>query len=345
MESLPPEESLCSIHSPQFSGLLQERGISLVLSTYQAGKLVLVRVPMGGSSQLNTHFRSFRKPMGVALSSAGRLAVGTATEIHEFQNVSAVAAKLEPAGSHDACFLPRLVRTTGDVQIHEMAYCRDELWFVNTRFSCLCTCSDLYSFVPRWRPAFISGLAPQDRCHLNGMGLRDGRPHYVTAHARSDSPAGWRETKKDGGILIDVFSNEVIVSGLSMPHSPRWHNGQLWLLNSGTGTIGVVDVQGGRYCPVAELPGFTRGLDFHGPLAFIGLSQVRETAVFSGIPLTERPLERACGVWILDTRSGEPVAALRFRPPDLRDFVLEPIPQSGTGLRSSRPVAGWCRDR
>src|SRR5262249_11757668 len=161
----------------------------------------------------------------------------------------------EPAGRHDACFLPRTIHFTGDVQMHEMAWADEELWFVNTRFSCLCTRSSTYTFVPRWRPRFISALAPEDRCHLNGLGLVHGRPRYATALGQTDTPAGWREHKKDGGVLIDVDSNEVIVSGLSMPHAPRWYNGQLWVLDSGTGSIGVVEPQSGRYQSIAELPG------------------------------------------------------------------------------------------
>src|SRR5437588_12620439 len=77
-----------------------------------------------------------------------------------------------------------------------------ELWFVNTRFSCLAVRSTLYSFVPTWRPPFVTALAPEDRCHLNGLGLRDGRPRYVTALGRTDTPAGWRDDKKSGGILM-----------------------------------------------------------------------------------------------------------------------------------------------
>ena len=290
---------LRSVHTPNFPRLLTELGISLVVSTYQAGRLVIFRAE---GEQINTLFRAFNKPMGVAVAPK-RLAVGTTSAIWEFRDVPAVAAKIEPVGTHDACFMPRTIHFTGDVQMHEMAWSGDELWFVNTRFSCLCTRSSTYNFVPRWRPSFISALAPEDRCHLNGLGMMDGKPRYATALGRTDTPAGWRENKKDGGVLIDIDSNEVIVAGLSMPHSPRWHNGQLWVLDSGSGSIGVVDRRTGRYQPIAEMPGFTRGLDFHGRYAFIGLSQVRESAVFSGISLTERlsESERICGVWVVDT--------------------------------------------
>ena len=171
-----------------------------------------------------------------------------------------------------------------------MAWIGDDVWFVNTRFSCLCTRSHNYSFQPRWRPPFITELAPEDRCHLNGLCVIDDRIKYVSALGESNEPGGWRKNKRDGGLLMDVETNEVITRGLSMPHSPRWYRGRLWVLNSGEGGLGFIDPRTGRYESVAELPGFTRGFDFVGPLAFIGLSQVRESAIFSGIKIAERPM-------------------------------------------------------
>jgi uncharacterized protein (TIGR03032 family) len=302
---------LRSVHSTTLAEILDRLDASLLVTTYQAGKLVIAR-PQGGV--VNTHFRDFPAPMGLALA-GGRLAVGTTAEVREFRDVPAVAAKLEPPGSHDACFLPYQSRTTGNILVHEMGYDADRtLWLVNTRFSCLCTLDDEHSFVPRWRPRFISALTPDDRCHLNGLGFRDGRPRYATALGRNDVAGGWRPEKARGGVLMDIPTREIIVAGLSMPHSPRWHDGRLWVCESGSGTIGIVDEARGRYEPVAELPGFTRGLDFAGPLAFVGLSQVRESAVFSGIPITDRlpEAERMCGVWVVDTTSGQTVALLRF---------------------------------
>src|SRR5262249_18548762 len=156
-----------------------------------------------------------------------------------------------------------------------------------------------------------TALAAEDRCHLNGLGLVDGRPAFVTALGLTDVARGWRENKRTGGVLLTVPDGEVVSRGLSMPHSPRWYGGHLWLFESGTGTLGTVDRNTGRYQPIVELPGFTRGLDFCGRFAFVGLSQVRETAVFSGLPITERP-ERNCGVWLVDLTTGKIVAFVRF---------------------------------
>jgi uncharacterized protein (TIGR03032 family) len=239
----------------------------------------------------------------------------------------AVAPKVEPEGKHDACYLPREIHVTGDIDIHEMAYDRSgELWVVNTKFCTLSTLDPEHSFNPVWRPNFVSALAAEDRCHLNGLALVEGEPKYVTALGETDTPGGWRENKKSGGILMDVQTNEVLLHGLSMPHSPRWHQGRLWVLESGEGSLARVDLQAGEWQTVCLLPGFTRGIGFLGPLAFIGLSQVREGAVFSGIPLVERLEERTCGVWVVNIQTGETVAFLRFEEGVQEIFAVQILP-------------------
>jgi uncharacterized protein (TIGR03032 family) len=319
---------LCAAHTPNFPGLLRGLGASLLVTTYQAGKLVMVR---DEGDHLNTHYRTFKSPMGLALSDGGsKLAIGTTSQVWEFRDNRDVARRLEPAGRHDACFLPRSSHVTGNVLIHEMAYGADgQLWFVNTRFSCLATIDSDSSFTPRWRPPFVTELEPSDRCHLNGMAMVDGKPKYVTALGETNEGGGWRANKAKGGVLMDVDTGEIICRGLSMPHSPRWYGGKLWVCESGSGTLGTVDLKSGKYEPVAATPGFTRGMDFAGHLAFIGLSQVRESAVFSGIPITERlaPSERTCGVCVVDLRKGEVVALLKFESGVREIFAVAPLPR------------------
>ncbi|HEV8629638.1 MAG TPA: TIGR03032 family protein [Thermoanaerobaculia bacterium] len=321
--------ALRSVATSSFAELLQRLRSSLVVSTYQSGQVVLLRADGG---QLNTHFRPFESPMGIAVGpSAGppaTLALGTAREVWELRNVAAAGRRLEPGGKHDACFLPRARHVTGDVRVHELAYAGDELWLVNTRFSCLCTLDSAHSFVPRWRPPFVTALAPEDRCHLNGLAVVDGHVRYVTALGRSDTPQGWREQKASGGLLLDVPSGETVATGLCMPHSPRWHDGRLWVLESGKGQMATVEPASGRLTTVAQLPGFTRGLAFAGPFAFVGLSQVRES-VFGGVPLARRLRERACGVWVIDTRSGATAAFMRFEDAVQEIFDVAILP----GLR------------
>ena len=325
-ESADGPPPLRSVHTSNLPQILAEGRFSLLVTTYQAGKLVVLRNDAG---VLNTHFRNFLKPMGLAVQ-GGKLAIGCNIDIWEFHNVPTVCPKLDEteeykdkAVKHDACFMPRRSHTTGDMQIHEMAWIEDKLWFVNTSFSCLATRSDVNSFEPRWRPKFVTELVPGDYCHLNGLATKEGRVRYVTALGETNTVGGWRENKRDGGLLIDVDANEIILRGLSMPHSPRWYRDKLWLLESGQGGIGTVDLDTGRYEEVAQLPGFTRGLSFLGPLAFVGLSQVRESAVFSGIPLVERLEERTCGVWVLNIETGETVAFCRFEDAVQEIFAVE----------------------
>lgn len=316
-------EPLRSTHTSTFPELLDHFCVSVLVTTYQAGRLVMLRADGG---VLNTHFRLFPKPMGMAVR-ANRIAIGTEMEIREYHNVPAVCRRLDPPGKHDACFLPRTAHATGDIDMHEMAWVGDELWFVNTRFSCLCTRSSEYSFQPRWRPKFVTQLTPEDRCHLNGLAIHEGRPKYVTALGECNEAGGWRQNKRDGGVLIDVESDQVLARGLSMPHSPRWYRGRLWLLHSGTGGLGTVDLRTGKYEEVIELPGFTRGLDFLGPFALVGLSQVRDSAVFSDIPIASRP-ERCCGVWVVNIETGQEVGYVKFEDALQEIFAVQMLPQA-----------------
>jgi uncharacterized protein (TIGR03032 family) len=228
--------------------------------------------------------------------------------------------------------VPRSCHVTGDV--HELAWSGDELWMVNTRFSCLCTLHSDYSFVPRWRPPFITALAAEDRCHLNGLAMGPGErgvltPQFVSALGETDVQAGWRANKAKGGCLIDVPSGEVVARGLSMPHSPRLHDGRLWLLESGTGRLLLMDAATGRGQTVAELPGFTRGLAQWGPYAFIGLSKIRESNTFGGLPIAERLGELKCGVAVVDMRGGQVIGLLEFQTAVEEIFDVQLLP----GLR------------
>jgi uncharacterized protein (TIGR03032 family) len=302
------ESALRSVHTGSFPELLASARGSLLISTYQTGKLICARPGQGG---LNTHFRSFAKPMGLAVA-PGRFALGTNTEVWDFRDMPEVAPKLDPPGTHDACYLPRNRHTTGDIAIHEIGFGGDQLWVVATAFSCLATLDADHSFVPRWKPPFVSEIAPGDRCHLNGMAIVDGAPRFASALGASDEPGGWRENKASGGLVIDVASGETVLSGLSMPHSPRWVDGRLVFLQSGKGELCSADVESGEVETIAELPGFTRGLEIVGPLAFVGLSEIRETSTFGNLPLVERLDERLCGVWAVSIESGEIVGFLRF---------------------------------
>ena len=324
------------VQSDSFVALLTKLGASLLISTYQANKLLVARVAGAGLSML---VRTFERPMGMAVD-AHRLTIGTRNQIWFLRNAPDIAPRVEPAGQHDACYLPRSSHVTGDIGVHELAWGGDELWMVNTRFSCLSTLHPDYSFVPRWQPPFVSTLAAEDRCHLNGLAIAAGRPQYVTALGETDTAGGWRANKPQGGCLLDVNSGEVISRGVSMPHSPRLHDGRLWLLESGTGRLVLVDIATAHRQSVAEFPGFARGLALCGPYAFIGLSKIRPSSAMDGVPLAKSREKLKCGIGVVDLRSGCVVAFLEFQTAVEEIFDVQLLP----GLRAFPEVLGFQKD-
>jgi uncharacterized protein (TIGR03032 family) len=311
-----------SKHTQSFPLLLRQLGVSLLVSTGHADQLIVLR---DGGENLNSHHHAMPKPTGLA-ATAGKLAVSSDCQLWTFYNMPAVARNLQPPERHDAVYLTREIHVTGDIDMHEMAYAGGELWFVNTRMSCLCTLTPEHSVVPRWKPPFVSEYDVTDRCHLNGVATRDGKPAYVTALGATDTPGGWRENKANGGILMQVGDERVIARGLSMPHSPRWHDGRLWYLESGAGQLCTLDPDNGAMTVIAEMPGFTRGLDFIGRHAFVGLSKMRETAESAGLPLAGRVRERHCGVWAIDTVERIVVAFVMFTGDVRQIFAVTVLP-------------------
>lgn len=317
-------------HSPSFPEVLDRIGGTLLVSTYQAGQLVAVGVADG---RLSFDFHRFDQAMGVAVGK-DRIAVGAKGQVWFLGDHSELAPRIEPAGSYDRCFLPGSTIVTGGIQVHEMAWGEPanddpaDLWVVNTLFSCLVGLDENHSFVPRWKPPFISALAAEDRCHLNGMAMRDGSPAFVTVMARSDTAGGWRENKLTTGTVLHVPSGQVVTTGMSMPHSPRWYDGQLFVLDSGMGHLQRVDLATGGREMVAALPGYARGLAIHDGLAFVGLSKIRETAVFGGVPIAEFHDQLKCGVGVIDLATGDTVATLEFTSGLEEIFDVQVLPGS-----------------
>lgn len=315
-------ETFSSQSTDSFRELLTLGKCNILVTTYQAGQVVMLR-PQGRG--INTHFMAFERPMGIAKRN-NEIAIGGASSITTYRNLAAVGPKVGQGDQVDACYLPRKTHVTGQIDIHEMGYDKfDKLWFINTKMSCLCTLDNDHSFKPEWRPPFITAYDLTDRCHLNGLGFRDGVPRYVSMLGAYDEPGGWRKNKISGGQIMDITTNEVLVDGLCMPHSPRWYKDSLWFLSSGSGQLMRMKL-GEAPEVVAELPGFARGLDFIDRYAIIGLSQIRESSTFAGLPLTKRVEERQSGVWVIDTESGQIVAFLVFTGNVQEVFEIKVLP-------------------
>ncbi len=319
----PPKQAAGFTHSSNFPDLLTEAGCSLLVSTYQAGQLCAFGTHEG---KLQVDLQPYAQAMGIAVSPR-RVAVGTRGMIWQLEPAGrAIADSIEPTGRYDAVLLPRTAHVSGSIQCHEMAFLGDHLWVVNTLFSCLATIEPGYSFVPRWKPRFISNChQPGDRCHLNGLAVDGGVPRFVTAMAETDSPNAWRERKHETGVLMDVASNEVVSRGFAMPHSPRVYGGRVWALDSGRGELVVVDVATGQRETVTRFPGYTRGLSFCGPFAFVGLSRIRETSVFGGLPIASQKEELKCGIGVVDLRSGQQLASFQFSSGVEEIFAVEVV--------------------
>ena len=297
--------------SRQFPEWLAEQKLSLAFTTYQAGKLFMIGLQPDG--RLSIFERTFNRCMGL-WTDGQVLWMSSLYQLWRFENALPAG---EQAEGFDRLFVPQLAYTTGDLDVHDVAVdAAGQPLFVNTLFSCLARSSETKSFKPIWKPRFISALAPEDRCHLNGMAMEEGAPAFVTAVSESDVADGWRDHRADGGVVIDVRSGEIVLRGLSMPHSPRFHDGRLWALDSGHGNFGLCNLPDGRFEPLAFCPGYLRGMAFHGDYAIVGLSQPRENKTFGGLPLEAalhaRKAEPQCALMVIDIKTGSIVHWLKI---------------------------------
>lgn len=308
--------------SQQLLDWLNAEKVSLAFTTYQSNRLFFIGLKPDGS--LAATMRTFERPMGLYATSDS-LTVATRYQVWQLENM------VEPGQNfknRDKMYVPRRSWMTGQLDLHDLVLAVPSVGkgkvqgvdarkaiFVNSLFSCLATLSDRYSFTFLWKPQFISKLAPEDRCHLNGLAVVEGKPAFVTACGQSDVTDGWRNQRRNGGCVIDVESNEIVASGLSMPHSPRFYRDRLWLLNSGAGEFGYIDLATGKFEAVTFCGGYLRGLAFWGDYAIVGLSKPREQT-FSGLVLDERlankGAEAFCGLQVIDLKTGDILHWLRI---------------------------------
>lgn len=310
-----------------FGGWLTRTGCSLAFTSYQTGQLFLVGLLPGG--QVSFHQQNYVRAMGLH-ATPQRLYVGSLFQIWRLENV---LAPHERANGHfDRLYVPRNAQTTGDIDVHELSVDRSgRVIFVNTKYSCLATMSITHGFKPLWKPPFISRLAAEDRCHLNGLAMADGAPAYVTAVSRSDMINGWRDRRHEGGVLIDVNDDRIVTDQLSMPHSPRVAADGVYLLDSGRGMLARIDPKTGARTDIAFCPGFLRGLAIHGGYAIATVSLPRDGA-FSGLALQDelkkRDGEPWCGICIVDLRTGDLVEWIRLDGAIKELFDVAVIPET-----------------
>ena len=316
-----------------FETWFASQNASFAITTYQVGKVILFGI--GQDGKLWTYNRNIGRCLGMASApdaangKPGHLWISSETQLYRFTDVLEDGASAVRGA--DALYMPRLSYFTGDLDAHDIGIDGEgQPVFVNTLFNCLAQPSADHSFVPVWKPQFISALVAEDRCHLNGLAMRDGKPAFVTAVSATDTYDAWRDGRRDKGIVINVESDEIVCEGLSMPHSPRWHEGRLWLHDSGKGEFGYVDLDARSFVPVAFCPGYLRGLTFIGDIAVAGLSLPRHNKTFSGLALDEelekRGISPRAGLYFIDTKTGTILHTINFEGivTELYDVVALP---------------------
>jgi len=331
-----------STSTDNFAKILKALNISLVVTSYQSARLILIR---SDGENIDTNLKAFHRPMGIYCDE-NRITLGTFTEVLEFKRSDAIlqqikngvldqekkfskkvlekdkekmqtliesrTKELSEIKKADSLFLSRASITTGMINIHDIAWGDEGLWVVNSTFSCLSTLSPNHSFVARWKPPFISELVPEDRCHLNGMAMQNGKPKYVTTFNKEDSRDSWSDGKTDDGTLIDVDTNEILLDGMIMPHSPKVYKDEVYVCESGLGKVWRYNPKTKKKSLVIKLQGFTRGLYFYGGLMFVGLSQIRVSNIKNPTPLTKEYDETFSGVWIINLENNSEVAHIKF---------------------------------
>lgn len=292
---------------------LKDQHISLAFTSYQLGKFFLIgHHPPAG---LSIFQRNFTRCMGIATDPVNDIIyLSSLHQIWKFKNCLSPG---DDYSGYDRLYSPQACYFTGETDVHDMALTQQgELFYVNTLFSCLAKLDDQHNFNPIWKPPFVTKLVPEDRCHLNGLALFEGEPRYMSFFSQTNSPNGWRDYKENAGGIIDITTNDIICSGLSMPHSPRMYKNTLWVLNSGTGHIGYIDNNTGHFQEIAFLPGYLRGLQFLGDYAIVGLSHLREKSVITANQLEDNIKKSNetphCGIYIIDCRTGQIIHKLEL---------------------------------
>ncbi len=295
-------------YSERFIKILNRLNITLVFSTYQAGKLIFVSSPTGEA--IYKYAKNFKRPMGIDVL-GNRLAVASRNYVEIYANSDKLARTFPPKPNfYNSFFTPQAKYFTGISDMHEITFDSGELWAVNTSFSCIVKMSDENHFIPVWQPSFITELEPQDRCHLNGLIVEDGTPQYVTFFDQSNKDNGWRKTPINTGMLYDCQKQEVVLDGLSMPHSPTKHGNDIFFLQSATGQVMKYNISSKELTEIIQLNSFLRGLDVFDDFLFIGASKMRTSSkTFKDLPIAENSF---AGIEIVNYKTGERVAGLSY---------------------------------
>ena len=322
-------------YTPQLPELLLNLNCSIAITTYQAGKIVLISPNRDGEG-LATLPRTFAKPMGIDVD-GDRMLVALKDEVVLLENSRDLATHYpNKQNVYDSLWIPRVTYYSGQVDMHDIAFGNDGIYAINTSFSCLCKIDGNFNFKPIWQPPFIDKLSSEDRCHMNGLVMVNGQPKYITALGQTNTAQGWRNDIVGGGILMDVTTNEIILEGLAMPHSPRMYKNELYVLLSASGELIKVNVKDKSYEVLKKFDGFCRGLSIHKDYAFIGFSKLRKNsstfaklsfsdkANFAGVKIIHLPTNAEVGEIIYKTSIDE-IYEVSVLPEMIKPNILNTI--------------------
>ncbi|MEZ4885060.1 MAG: TIGR03032 family protein [Chitinophagales bacterium] len=301
--------SFSCTYTPNVAELLIQLNGSLAMTSHQAGKLIFISPDK--DAKLIQASLDLERPMGLVIDGK-RMTITTKHDVGVWTDAPGLTTNYpSQPNTYDALYMPRATYHTGAMDLHDMHWGAEGLYAVNTRFSCISLIDNQYSFTPIWKPSFVTGYSPTDRCHLNGMAMQNDRPKYTTALGTTNEGKGWRPNLLKGGVIIDVESSEMVATNLPVPHSPRLYDGELYALLSATGQVVHIDVNTGKHEVIVQLPGFLRGMTKWGEYLFVGLSKLRKNAsTFRDLPVAQNPLH--CGVEIIHLPTGVSVGNIRF---------------------------------
>lgn len=298
-------------YSPNIPELLLGLKCSLAISTYQTGKVVIFSAK--DKNQLIQLPRTYPKPMGMA-KEGNKWAIATQDSVVVTANAPGLAPNyVHNPNTYDSLYIPRASYYTGPLDMHDIQYTKEGLLGVNTMFSTICKMDVEYSFKTIWKPRFISEEKPEDRCHLNGLAVdpQTKAPKYISALGKGDSPRQWKEGMLNGGVLMDIDSNEILLDNLPVPHTPRIYHDGVWMLLSATGELVKLDVEAGKYEVITQLNGFARGMDRIGDYLFIATSKLRpNSSLFKEAPVAQRSV--LCGITVVYMPTGKPCGHITY---------------------------------
>ena len=319
VDKLPDDEKKPFDHSPGFIQWLKDNNVSFLISSYKTANIYFlgsITDPRDGQDKISLWMSNFNRPMGIH-ATKDTVWISSSGNIWKYKNIGAKPDTTN-VGEFDACFIPQSAYFSNDCDSHDL--CVDStgnVYYVSATFCCICQPSETHSFKVFWKPSWISKITSEDRCHLNGMCCRDGKPRYVTAVSLSDSKGAWRNHRVGKGVVYDIVEDKLACTGLSMPHSPRFFNNKLWVLDAGTGWLGYVDFEKKELKKTLWLPGYLRGMSFVGDkYMVVGSSESRHEGTFQGLPLGEelkkRGLEAICGFFVIDMKTWVIVHTFQF---------------------------------